>query len=165
VARKASKQADIPSGLPFERLRQECDPKTLGFDTTASLKPPRGFTGQDRAIEAIKLSAGIAHKDFNLYVLGRAGTGRHRAVIQLLSEAAAARPAPCDWIYVNNFDAAHKPHAIELAPGTAANLKTAMQRLVEDLANEIPALFESEEYQTQRRAIEEEFGQKPPPKD
>jgi lon-related putative ATP-dependent protease len=35
-----------------------------------------------------------------------------------------------------------------------------MQNLVDDLANEIPALFESEEYQTQRRAIEEEFGQK-----
>ena len=160
MARKTSKHANIPSGLPFERLRQECDPKTLGFDTTEFLKPPRGFTGQDRAIEAIKLSAGIAHKDFNLYVLGRAGTGRHRAVVQLLSEAAAACPVPCDWVYVNNFDAAHKPHAIKLAPGTAADLKTAMQRLVEDLANEIPALFESEEYQTQRRAIEEEFGQK-----
>jgi lon-related putative ATP-dependent protease len=159
VAGKASKQFDTSGSVPFEHLRRECDPKMLGFDTTASLKPARGFTGQDRAIEAIKLSAGIDHKDFNLYVLGRAGTGRHRAVVKLLSDAAAARPIPCDWIYVNNFDAAHKPHAIKLAPGTAANLKTAMQHLVEDLANEIPALFDSEEYQTQRRAIDEEAGQ------
>ena len=154
------KKTHLSGGLPFKRLRAECDPKTLGFDTTASLKPARGFIGQDRAIDAIKLSAGINHKDFNLYVLGREGTGRHTAVAQLLADAAATRPIPCDWVYVNNFDAPHKPHALKLAPGNAAVLKLAMQQLVEDLANEIPALFESEEYQTRRRAIEEEFGQK-----
>ncbi len=157
---KASKLLGLPSGLPFKRLRAACDPSTLGFETTASLKPVTGFVGQDRAIDAIKLSACISHKDFNLYVLGREGTGRHTAVAQMLSEAAASRPTPCDWVYVNNFEAPHKPHAIKMAPGTAAALKLAMQRLVDDLAIEIPALFESEEYQTQRRAIEEEFGQR-----
>ena len=157
---KARKKSALPAGLSFKRLRAECDPETLGFDTTASLKPARGLTGQDRAIDAIKLSANIDHKDFNLYVLGREGTGRHTAVARLLSDAAATRPLPCDWVYVNNFDAPHKPHAMKLAPGTAAELKLAMQSLVDDLANDIPALFESEDYQTQRRAIEEEFGQK-----
>ena len=43
--------------------------------------------------------------------------------------------------------------------GTAATLRLEMQTLVDDLANEIPALFESEEYQTQRRAIEQELGE------
>lgn len=157
---KTPKNSAIPRGLSYDRLRVECDPKTLGFTTTASLKPARGLVGQNRAIDAIKLSAGIDHRDFNLYVLGLEGTGRHTAVAQLLSKAAAARPLPCDWVYVNNFGAPHKPHAMKLAAGTAATLKLAMQRLVDDLANDIPALFESEEYQTQRRAIEEELGQK-----
>ena len=157
---KASKEPKLPIGLPAKRLRAECDPKMLGFDTTASLKPSSAFIGQDRAIDAIKLSASIEHKDFNLYVLGRDGTGRHTAVTQLLSTAAASRPVPCDWVYVNNFDAPHRPHAMKLEPGTAAELKLAMQHVVDDLANEIPALFESEEYQTQRRAIEEELGKK-----
>lgn len=156
---KASKKKDLPAGLPFSRLRIECDPNKLGFDTTASLKPARGLIGQDRAVDAIKLSAGINHKDFNLYVLGRDGTGRHTAVNRLLAQAAATQPVPCDWVYVNNFDAPHKPHAMKLAPSTATGFKLAMQRLVEDLANEIPAIFESEEYQTQRRAIEEAVGQ------
>jgi lon-related putative ATP-dependent protease len=160
VAAKTPKKSAIPSGLPYDRLRMECDPKTLGFTTTASLKPARGLVGQKRAIDAIKLSAGIDHKDFNLYVLGLEGTGRHTAVAQLLSKAAAARPLPCDWVYVNNFGAPHKPHAMKLTPGTSATLKLAMQRLVDDLANDIPALFDSEEYQTQRRVIEEELGQK-----
>lgn len=160
MARKKSNKSDLPDGLPSARLRAECDPDTLGFKTTATLKPSRGFIGQDRAIDAIKLSAEIGHRDFNLYVLGRNGTGRHSAVSQLLSKAAAMRPMPCDWVYVNNFDAPHRPDAMKLLPGMGAALKTAMQLLVDDLAIEIPALFESEEYQTQRRAIEEEFGKK-----
>lgn len=157
---KTSKLSRLPDGLAAVRLRAECDPKTLGFKTTASLKPTLGFIGQARAIDAIKLSAEIDHRDFNLYVLGREGTGRHTAVAQLLSKAAATRPMPCDWVYVNNFDAPHRPNAMKLPPGIASALKSAMQLLVDDLAIEIPALFESEEYQTQRRAIEEEFGQK-----
>ncbi|MEH6647608.1 Lon protease family protein [Sulfitobacter sp.] len=160
MVRKTSKLSPLPGGLPAARLRAECDPKTLGFKTTASLKSAPGFIGQDRAIDAIKLSAEIGHKGFNLYVLGREGTGRHSAVAQLLSKAAAIQSMPCDWVYVNNFDAPHKPNAMKLPPGVASALKSAMQLLVDDLAIEIPALFESEEYQTQRRAIEEEFGQK-----
>jgi lon-related putative ATP-dependent protease len=152
--------SDLPIGLPTSRLRPECDPKSLGFETTATLRSSAGLVGQDRAVSAIKLSAEIAHKGFNLFVLGREGTGRHRAVSQLLSDAAASRPVPCDWVYVNNFDTPHKPHAMKLSPGLAASLKSAMQQLVDDLAIEIPALFESEHYQTQRRAIDDEFGQK-----
>ena len=160
MANNASKGKDLPRGLSSKKLRNSCDPKSLGFSSTASLKPVQGFIGQERAIDAIKLAAGIAHKEFNLYVLGREGTGRHTAVSQMLSQAARTRPVPCDWVYINNFDAPHKPRAMRLPTGSASVLKLAMEDLVDDLANEIPALFESEEYQTQRRTIEEELGQK-----
>lgn len=160
MPQKDAQEVPLPEGLAAKNLRPTCDPEKLGFETTAQLRTGRAFVGQDRAIEAIRLSAGTTQKGFNLYVLGREGTGRHTAVGHLLAQAAKQRPVPCDWIYVNSFDAPHKPHAIKMHPGTAAVLKQAMQHLVDDLANEIPALFESEEYQTQRRAIEEEFGQK-----
>lgn len=150
----------LPDGLAAAQLRDTCDPDALGFATTADLKTKSRLIGQDRAIDAIRLSAGIAHKDFNLYVLGREGMGRHAAVAALLDEHAASRPTPNDWVYVNNFDAPHKPNAMELPSGSAMQLKSDMQDLVDDLAIEIPALFESEEYQTQRRAIEEEFGER-----
>ena len=123
MVNKDSKEVRLPRGLAAKRLRAECDPKKLGFLTTASLKPALGFIGQNRAIEAIKLSEGINQKDFNLYVMGRDGTGRHTVITQLLSDAAATRPIPCDWVYVNNFDAPHKPHAMKLASGKAAALK------------------------------------------
>jgi lon-related putative ATP-dependent protease len=102
----------------------------------------------------------MTHRDFNLFVLGPTGTGRHTAVQKILSEDAAKRPVPCDWAYVNNFEEAHKPKALQLPSGTAKTLQTAMQNLIDDLANDIPSLFESEDYQSQRRAIEAEFGEK-----
>lgn len=160
MARKTSGTKELPLGLPPNRLRSECDPNSLGFKTTATLEPTSGLVGQDRAMDAIELSAKIDRKDFNIYVLGHEGTGRHTAVAHLLSHTAATRAMPCDWVYVNNFETLHKPNAIKLPPGSAASLKLAMQELVDDLAVEIPAFFESEDYLTQRRAIEEEFGQK-----
>ena len=160
MAKQIVKSVPLPDGLPAQRLRPACDPASLGFKTTEELKPAKTIIGQDRAIDAIKLSAQLTHRDFNIYVLGREGMGRHEIVATLIGELAARRKNPPDWIYVNNFQAPHKPIAISLPAGRAPKLKTAMQEVVDDLANDIPALFESEEYQTQRRALEEEFGQR-----
>lgn len=160
MARTAAKKGRSIKDLPADALRRVCDPDALGFDSTADLEPLTGMVGQTRAIDAINLSAGITHRDFNVYVLGNEGMGRHEIVRALVAEQAAARPTPCDWVYVNNFETPHKPNAIRLFPGLATDLKAAMQNLVDDLVNEISALFDSEEYHTQRRAIEEEFGQR-----
>lgn len=146
--------------LPVELLRQRCDPQCLGFELTDEVPEFAGLIGQDRAMDAICLSSGMTHRDFNLFVVGPTGTGRHTAVDRVLRQDAAKRPLPHDWAYVNNFEEAHKPRALKLPPGTAKSLELAMQTLVDDLANDIPSLFESEEYQTQRRAIEEEYGEK-----
>ena len=148
------------AGLKAEELRRGCDPASFDFKTTDDLPDDTLLIGQERAIDAIRLSARIAHRGFNLFVLGPPGTGRRAAVEKLLAEQAAQRPVPPDWVYVNNFDAAHRPHALRLPSGAAQKLREAMETLVDDLAADIPAMFESEEYQTQRRAIEQEFGGK-----
>ncbi|MBC7141385.1 MAG: AAA family ATPase, partial [Rhodobacteraceae bacterium] len=145
-------------GLPVAALRTVCDPAILPFRTTEELEGLESLIGQDRAMEAIRLAVEVSHRDFNLFVLGPNGMGRHRAVRVLLQKQAKAMPVPHDWAYVNNFDAPDKPKALRLPPGTAERLKVAMQGLVDDLAVEIPSLFESEEYQTQRRALDEEYG-------
>jgi lon-related putative ATP-dependent protease len=75
----------------------------------------------------------------------------------MLEEEAASRPVPSDWIYVHDFDNPDKPRAIAMPPGTAPSLKKAMEALVDDLATDIPALFDSEEYQNRRRTIEQRF--------
>ena len=158
MAKSSPSEIPLPAGLPAEALRVVFDSEGFGFETTDDLVPLDGLFGQNRAMDAIRLSAQIEHYDFNLFVLGREGSGRHRLVDRILNEEKRARPAPFDWVYVNNFDAPHKPQALRLPSGTAPDLRRAMQELVDDLANEIPALFESEEYQTQRRALEQEYG-------
>ena len=100
--------------LPADKLRQSCDPALLGFETTQESTGLVELIGQDRAMDAICLSSGMTHRDFNLFVLGPTGTGRHTAVQKILSEDAAKRPVPCDWAYVNNFEEAHKPKALQL---------------------------------------------------
>jgi lon-related putative ATP-dependent protease len=161
---KTPRSVALPEGLAADQLRIECDPADIGFETTTDLGPDigtdSGLIGQDRAIDAIALSAGIGHRDFNIYVLGETGSGRHRAVSALLTQQAKKRETPGDWVYVNNFEAPHKPNAIQLPVGQALALRSAMQNLVDDLAHEIPDMFESEEYQTQRRTIEQEFGER-----
>lgn len=146
--------------LPPEKLRPRCDPATLPFRITDELPDDSDLIGQDRALEAIRLSAEVPHRDFNLFVLGPSGTGRHAASERLLRAQAAQRALPSDWVYVNNFDAPHKPRALSLPPGIAPRLRQAMQDLVNDLARDLPAAFDSDDYQTRRRAIDQEYGEK-----
>ncbi len=146
--------------LAAELLRRVTDPAALGFDTTAGLADIDGLLGQDRATDAIRLSARIGRKGFNLFVLGAKGAGRRHTVDRLLGDEAARRPVPCDWVYVNNFDAPEKPRALQLPAGVAAPFKSAMEEMVDDLAIEIPTMFESEDYQTRRRAIEQDYGER-----
>ncbi len=145
--------------LPSDKLRRRCDPASLPFKSTKDFKEQSELIGQARALDAIRLSSQIPQRDFNLFVAGPNGTGRHTAVLKLLSSEAAKRDVPSDWVYVNNFESAHKPHALCLPPGTALALKRTMQNLIDDLGNDIPAMFESEEYQTQRRAFDAELGE------
>ncbi|KPQ06492.1 MAG: putative ATP-dependent protease [Rhodobacteraceae bacterium HLUCCA12] len=144
--------------LAADDLRHGFDAAALGFDSTEALEPLRHLVGQDRAIEAIGLAAGIRNRRFNLFVHGPEGTGRHTAILSLLRAEAAKRPAPPDWVHVHNFDAPDRPRALALPRGMGPKLRKAMAELVDDLAQGIPALFESEEYQSRRAAIEEEFG-------
>ncbi|MFY0691672.1 MAG: AAA family ATPase [Paracoccaceae bacterium] len=152
----------LPKPLGVAQLRQRCDPAALRGTAPedASALPAPTLVGQDRGLRALRLAVEMRGSDFNLFVLGPPGTGRHTAVDQVLREEAARRDRPPDWAYVNNFDAPHKPFALRLSPGMADRLRQEMERVVDDLASEIPALFESEEYQTQRRAIDEEFGER-----
>lgn len=141
--------------LTVEDLQLCCDPALLDFVDTSSLEPLPGLIGQERALGAIKLAASMAHWDFNLFVLGPVGAGRHSAVQTLLEVEAAGRPVPPDWVYVNDFANPDRPKAIALPPGTARPLQKALETLVDDLATDIPALFESEQYQTRRNAFEQ----------
>lgn len=146
-----------PDPLLAAQLCPSWPDETLDFTVSDSQSAPSAWLGQDRAVDAIRMGASIPQRDFHVFVLGQPGSGRHAVTQTILAEVAKDRPEPQDWVYVNNFEMPHKPVALELACGSATKLRKMMERLVDDLANEIPALFESEDYQTRRRTIEESF--------
>lgn len=148
------------SPLPPERLYREADSTALSFTTTADLTPIDGLVGQGRARDAMRLGTRINRDGFNLFVMGPPGARMRESVSEMLAEIAPSRPAPSDWVYVNNFSEPHKPIAIELPPGRAPAVRDAMRDLIEDLKTALPTAFESEEYQTRRSAIDEAFQRK-----
>lgn len=129
----------------------------LDFSTTAELEPITSLIGQDRALAAIRFGIGIEQPAFNLFVLGPPGTGKTTALRSYLEAKATTAPTPLDWVYVNNFETAHKPRAIGLPPGRGPDLRQGMVHLIDDLRAAIPALFEGDDYQSRRRAIDDDF--------
>ncbi|HWW46992.1 MAG TPA: AAA family ATPase [Xanthobacteraceae bacterium] len=146
--------------LPVEQLYRKTDTASLKFSTTAELEPIDGLVGQERALEAIRFGTEVDQAGFNLFVIGPNGARMQAAVKAVLAEEASARLRPSDWVYVHNFADPDKPVAIELPAGRARAFQTTMHKLIDDLKTALSAVFQSEDYQTRRSAIDEAFQKK-----
>jgi lon-related putative ATP-dependent protease len=143
--------------LSPEELYWRCDPDQFDFETTQELEPLSDPIGQPRAIEAMQFGVNVEQHGYNIFALGLPGTGKRTLVQRLFSEKAAGQPTPEDWCYVNNFEYAYKPRAINLPAGQGVKFRQDMAGLIEELQTVLPAAFESDEYQTRRQEVEEEF--------
>lgn len=146
---------DQVQALPAERLYSAAKLDGLDFATTADLAPLSGLADQPRAREAIGLGADIGQRGFNIFVIGASGARMQQAVRSVLDDVARTRPPPSDWVYVNNFAMPHRPVAIALPGGRAPAVQRVVHDLIEDLRAALPAMFESEDYQKRRGAIEQ----------
>jgi lon-related putative ATP-dependent protease len=146
--------------LPAEQLYRAVDSSALAFASTADIEPIDGVVGQQRALDAIRFGTRIGRPGFNLFVIGPNGIGMRESVASMLKDAARDRPAPSDWVYVNNFASPDKPIAIELPPGRAVVFRDAMHELIDDLRTALPAVFQGEDYQRRRAAIDDAFQKK-----
>ena len=113
--------------------------------------------GQERALRAIEFGVNMRSYDFNMFVLGPPASGKSTAVRSYLSKKAAEGAPPADWVYVHNFDNPNRPRALKLPSGRGRKLAQHMVAAIDELRNTLPAIFEGEDYQARRRAIEEEF--------
>ena len=148
---------ESPRELSVSALYRGCEPADLAFETTDELEDLHELVAQRRAAEAIELGASMAHEGYNMFVLGREGTGRHTLLRRYLEDKASREERASDWCYVNRFDDSRRPKAIELPAGRGRELATDMEQLIEDARAAIPAAFESEDYRTRREAIESEL--------
>ncbi|MGH6912657.1 MAG: Lon-like protease helical domain-containing protein, partial [Geminicoccales bacterium] len=146
-----------PKPLDPSQLYRRCDPESLGFRTTEELGELDRVLGQERAVAALEFGAGIKRFGYNLFALGPPGVGKHSVIADFLKRRAGQEPVPSDWCYVNSFAEPQKPRALELPAGRATPLEEDMRRLVDELKVAIPAAFESEDYRSRSRLIEEEL--------
>lgn len=146
--------------LPAARLYRATDLSHLTFSTTAELKPIDGLVGQARALEAIRFGTQVESVGFNLFVIGPNGARMPDAVKAVLADEAKHKPSPSDWVYVQNFVDPDRPVAIELPAGQARKFHDCMRKLIDDLKAALPGVFQSEDYQIRRGAIDESFQKK-----
>ena len=143
--------------LPPEALRTRCTLEHLKFTTTDDLEDGTEFIGQERPIAAIELGVSIGREGYNIFALGPSGTGKYTVVRHFVEGRAAGEAPPDDWCYVNDFAEPSAPRALRLPAGMGRELQGDMRRLVRELRSGLSAAFESDEYATRRRALEEEF--------
>lgn len=137
--------------LPAESLRWSCPPESLPFETTNEISPCPDVIGQDRALRAIRLGLEVDSLGYNVFVVGLVGTGRTTTIKCLLEEIDKTGKIPDDLCYVNNFKDQDLPQCVCLPAGQGKIFKKDMEGLIESLKKSIPLIFESEDYQKQRR--------------
>jgi lon-related putative ATP-dependent protease len=127
------------------------------FESTADLQDLPEFTGQDRALAAVRFGVGIRRAGFNLFLLGPAGTGKYVSVRAFLERRADSDPIPDEWCYVHNFDRPEAPRALRVPAGRGVHLREDVDRLLENLRSAIPSAFQTENYNARKHIIEQEI--------
>jgi lon-related putative ATP-dependent protease len=137
--------------LTIGKLRWRCPESQLGFKTTETVKPCKGIIGQERALQAIKMGLELKHRGYNIFITGLVGTGRTTTIKHLLEQLERKDPIPPDMCYMHNFKNPNMPACIELEAGKGMKLQTDMERLITDLSEKIPGVFQSDYYKKLRK--------------
>ncbi|HEV8384120.1 MAG TPA: AAA family ATPase [Candidatus Acidoferrales bacterium] len=152
-----TKPALTHDGLPPEKLRWQCDPTRIPWETTEQAEPLEGVIGQDRAIRALKMGVELAAPGYNVFVCGLAGTSRGGMIARMIEEMHPETPPAPDRCYVNNFKNPDRPRLLTLQRGQATTFKKDLQSGIEFLRRRIPQVFEGEPFQRQKGRIVERF--------
>jgi lon-related putative ATP-dependent protease len=151
------KPAPVCKPLHVQKLRWQCDPKTLGVRTTDDIKPTREIIGQERALRALHVGLEMNHFGYNIFVSGLSGTGRTTTIKRLLQDFEKKQGVMNDHCYVFNFKHPDLPIAISLPSGQGRGLQQDMENLLKELLRDIPAVYESQRYQQARKKLVQHF--------
>jgi lon-related putative ATP-dependent protease len=144
--------------VPLSELRAHVDPKSLSFESTASLQPPtERLLGQERASDAIKFGMGIKESNYHIFIAGPSKAGLTYAARTYLEEQAKKEARPPDWCYIHNFKEPDKPKSLKISAGKGKELKKDMQEFINTLQAKIPEVFDSEDYQAKDEALQQTF--------
>ena len=141
--------------LSIDELRLRCDPKSIGFNSTADIDPLPGVIGQDTAIEALRFGLQIHAPGQNVFVRGLTGTGRMTLISRLLEEIRLACPLAKDRCYVHNFDEPDRPRLITLDRGRSPAFRRAVDRLADFIRDDLSDAMKSGGQAARATALEQ----------
>ncbi|KAB1441101.1 Lon protease family protein [Pseudodesulfovibrio senegalensis] len=141
--------------VSLDQLRWTMSPDALPFESTAELEPLTEIIGQERGVQAFRFGIGMDKKGYNLFVTGEPGTGRMAMIRKLLAELNRHGEVPNDLCYVNNFKHSEEPLLLRLEAGKGNLFKKRMHEFTEGIKQEVPQLFESEEYIARKNELAE----------
>ena len=143
--------------LKAPELRRGCDFDNFEFSTTDDLEDYKGLLGQPRAVAAVDFGIAIEREGYNVFAYGPPGSGKHSAVQQFLEEKASGGQVPEDICYVNNSRQPHSPLLLSLPPGRGYELRDSMAQLIDEIITVLETELESEEYQSRKQVLKQEF--------
>jgi predicted ATP-dependent protease len=143
--------------LSISQLSHKCDLELLTFKDTSTVEKFKGFFGQERAIDAFEFGIGMDRSGYNFFVMGNPHTGRFSFALDILKGAAKKQRKPLDWLYINNFSEGHSPVVVSLNAGKGIELRKQNSQLLEAILSELPAAFESPNFQRKKTRIEKKF--------
>lgn len=146
-----------PLELSPADLRWTCDPESLGVKNIKDVKACKKIIGQERALKAIRLGLDIKSHGYNIYVSGLTGTGKTTTVKKLLEQMDSHGTTPDDICYVQNFSDRDTPSALQLPAGHGKRFAADMDTAIHALREKIPAVYESDRFKEQRKAIIEKY--------
>lgn len=113
------------------------------------------FLGQQRAKTAIETAIHLPN-GYHVVAIGTAGLGKRTMIQRLLQQYSTQRPAPSDWVYVNDFQQARYPIALRLKAGEAVKFQKAMHDLWLYLHQQLQNKFNSDSYHRRIDALKEQ---------
>lgn len=151
----STSSSSSPTRLTPEQLYRPVSEQTLDFTDTRDLPDVLDPIGQDRAMQALRVATGVQARGFNAFVMAPEGAARDRVVLEYLEHKAAGAQVPPDLCYVFNFDHPEQPRLLHFAAGEGARFAQDMEQLQVELADAIPAMFESDEYKARVEELEQ----------
>ncbi len=151
------KPAPRPVPISPDKLRWQCDPKSLKIRSTDDITPSRDIIGQERALRALRVGLEMEHFGYNIFVTGLSGTGRTTTIKRMLQDFEQKSTELFDHCYVNNFKDPDNPLALTLPAGQGRALKEDMDNFLKDLLRDIPAVYESQRFQQERKTLTQHF--------
>ncbi len=129
-----------------ENLSVQIPEEFLDFKDTTDIPIIKGIIGQEEALRALETGLGIKSKGFNIFVVGKSGTGRTSAVKSYVEKIAKDSKTPDDICFAYNFDDSYTPLAIILPPGKARLFNKMIKKIIRRIDKELFSLFERDTF-------------------